>query len=255
MPWAGSDAASASLAKCGWRREPGKRRTSAMAWMRYSSSRPRNSSSGRVEWPMVQIVAGLSGIASIDFVQRRALVHGDVVGLVALDLVLRIVLAAVAGVALVVGVAGVDLDDLAADVAGLGVPAHVVADLECMAHGCVSPDVTRTPLNDAARAGEVSALQDALGAAAEGGDQAGDDPLRRQVDVGEVADRLVACVEARVAGAQRRAAGLEVEAGGVAERPQVEERQALGDRADGLVDVGEHRHHRTARRDHPGVLR
>src|SRR6478735_6536664 len=62
------------------------------------------------------------------------LVHGDVVALVAVDLVLRIVLAAVAGVAMPLEVAHVDLRDHAADLAGLGVPAHVVADAERNAH-------------------------------------------------------------------------------------------------------------------------
>src|SRR3546814_2339065 len=62
--------------------------------------------------------------------QRPALVHGDVVGLVALDLVLGIVLAAVPGVAVPVEVLHVHFRDLAADVAGFGIPRDVVADLE-----------------------------------------------------------------------------------------------------------------------------
>src|SRR3546814_4895814 len=62
--------------------------------------------------------------------QRPALVHGDVVGLVAPDLVLRIVLAAVAGVAVPVEVLHVHFGDLAADVASFGIPRAVVADLE-----------------------------------------------------------------------------------------------------------------------------
>ena len=62
-----------------------------------------------------------------DLVQRRALVHGDVVGLVALDFVLRIVRAAVARMSLVFGVAGMDLDDAAADMARFRIPSDVVA--------------------------------------------------------------------------------------------------------------------------------
>jgi transposase len=45
-------------------------------------------------------------------VQSRALVRGDVVGLVALDLVLRIIRACPMRVAFVVEVAGVNLDGL-----------------------------------------------------------------------------------------------------------------------------------------------
>src|SRR5699024_10329696 len=75
------------------------------------------------------------GNPSADLLQRAALVHGDVVGPVALDLVLRLVPAGMAGVALVLRIAGVDPGDPAADVTGLGVPADVVADLEFMGHG------------------------------------------------------------------------------------------------------------------------
>src|SRR3546814_10420701 len=70
--------------------------------------------------------------------QRPALVHGDVVGLVAPDLVLRIVLAAVAGVAVPVEILHVHFGDLAADVASFGIPRDVVADLELPGH----PDVS-----------------------------------------------------------------------------------------------------------------
>src|SRR5690348_17979531 len=65
-----------------------------------------------------------------EFGECLALVRGDVVGLVALDLVLRIVLAGAVRVALVVEVAGMDPDDGAGDAARFGVPADVVADLE-----------------------------------------------------------------------------------------------------------------------------
>src|SRR3546814_9236741 len=66
--------------------------------------------------------------------QHRAPVRGDVVGLVAPDLVLRLVGAGAVGVALVVEVAGMHLDDTAADAAGLGIPADVVAELELAGH-------------------------------------------------------------------------------------------------------------------------
>src|SRR3546814_18080995 len=60
---------------------------------------------------------GVGGHRSVDLVQRRALVHGDVVGLVALDLVLRIGFAATAHVAFVICVARVHLDDISTYVA------------------------------------------------------------------------------------------------------------------------------------------
>src|ERR1039457_6502862 len=56
---------------------------------------------------------------SIDLVQRGAFVHRNVVGLVTLDLVLRVVRAGVMGVTLVVSVLLVHLDDLATYVARL----------------------------------------------------------------------------------------------------------------------------------------
>ena len=70
--------------------------------------------------------------ASVDAMQRRSLVRGDVVGPVAPDLVLRVVGARAVRVSLVIEVAGVDLDHVAADVSGFGVPADVVADLESL---------------------------------------------------------------------------------------------------------------------------
>src|SRR5699024_1987626 len=66
--------------------------------------------------------------------QRRALVRRDVIGLVALDLVLGFLLAGTAAVTLVLEVLRVDLRDRAADPARLGVPADVVADVELLAH-------------------------------------------------------------------------------------------------------------------------
>lgn len=57
--------------------------------------------------------------------QRGALVHGDVVGLIAFDLVLQIVRAAVAGMALPLEVALMDLRDRAAHAASFGAPADV----------------------------------------------------------------------------------------------------------------------------------
>src|SRR5215211_4074417 len=54
--------------------------------------------------------------------QRRTLVHRDMVGLVALDVVLRLILARVVSVAFVFDVLGVHLDDFPTDVSSLRVP-------------------------------------------------------------------------------------------------------------------------------------
>ena len=66
--------------------------------------------------------------------QWFALVHGDMIGLIALDLVLRIVLARVMDVAFVVHVGRMHLYDMAADPASFGVPGYVIADFECLRH-------------------------------------------------------------------------------------------------------------------------
>src|ERR1041384_1752308 len=66
--------------------------------------------------------------------QYPAFVQGDMVGLVALDLVLRLVPAGMVDVALVAHVLGVHPDDAAADPPGLGIPADVIAALEGLGH-------------------------------------------------------------------------------------------------------------------------
>src|SRR5215470_3694092 len=66
--------------------------------------------------------------------QSRAFVHGDVLGLVTLDLVLRFFRASVARMALVLGVPGVDPDDPAAHKPGFRIPANMIADFESFAH-------------------------------------------------------------------------------------------------------------------------
>lgn|SRR5687768_4189112 len=65
-----------------------------------------------------------------DLVQRRTLVHGDVIGLVALDLVLRLVLARMTRMSLIFRITSVGLDDPATHMPRLGIPADVIADLE-----------------------------------------------------------------------------------------------------------------------------
>lgn len=62
--------------------------------------------------------------------------HGDVIGPVTLDFVLRLILARVAGVPLVLGIARMNFDDPAADLSGFGIPADVIADFEFTAAQC-----------------------------------------------------------------------------------------------------------------------
>ena len=66
--------------------------------------------------------------------QRGAFVHRDVVGLIALDLILRLIFASVVRVPFVVDVSGVHLDNRPADVTRLRVPAHMIPDLEFFLH-------------------------------------------------------------------------------------------------------------------------
>src|SRR5690606_13472134 len=132
MPCSARPARRAASPNCGKRREPGKRRTSATASIRLCLSSATNSCSDRVEWPMVQTVCGSA--MSVDLLQRASLVHGDMVSLVALDLVLRLLLAGVARMAFVLGVASMHLGDLAADPPSLGVPADMIADVELLTH-------------------------------------------------------------------------------------------------------------------------
>ncbi len=81
---------------------------------------------------MPKVVSALRAVELLifQFGQRLALVGGDVVGFVAFYFVLRVVFVGVVSVAFVVEVFRVHLDDLAADAAGFGIPAYVVADLE-----------------------------------------------------------------------------------------------------------------------------
>jgi hypothetical protein len=66
--------------------------------------------------------------------KHGSLVQSDVVGPVALNLVLRLVLARVMHVAFVIHVLRVHFDDSAADPPGLRIPAHAVACLEPFGH-------------------------------------------------------------------------------------------------------------------------
>jgi hypothetical protein len=61
-------------------------------------------------------------------------VHGDMIGLIAFDLVLRIVLARMMDIALVVHVPRVHPYDVTGDPASFGIPGYMVADFECLRH-------------------------------------------------------------------------------------------------------------------------
>jgi len=77
-------------------------------------------------------------------VERAAFVSGDVLGLIALDFILRIVPRGAMDVALVVEIGGVDRDDRSRYPAGLRIPAHVVADFERLCHDGSSFSAART---------------------------------------------------------------------------------------------------------------
>jgi hypothetical protein len=62
--------------------------------------------------------------------QGAALVEGNMIGLVALDLVLWIIRARVMEITFVVHVPGVHANNMAADLASFGIPAHVIARFE-----------------------------------------------------------------------------------------------------------------------------
>ena len=60
--------------------------------------------------------------------------HRNVIGLTALDFILRIVLARVMGMSLVVDVFDMHFDDRAADMAGLRVPRYLITNFEALRH-------------------------------------------------------------------------------------------------------------------------
>jgi uncharacterized membrane protein SpoIIM required for sporulation len=62
-------------------------------------------------------------------------VQRDVIALVTFDLILRLILAGVMGVAFVSNVLRVLFNDRSADMPRLRVPRHVIADLQVLYHG------------------------------------------------------------------------------------------------------------------------
>lgn len=65
--------------------------------------------------------------------------EGDVVGLGALDLILRDVRAGMMGITIDIEVARVHPDDRAADAPRFGIPTHMIADFEIVRHDVMSP--------------------------------------------------------------------------------------------------------------------
>jgi len=63
--------------------------------------------------------------------------EGDVLGLAALNLVLRRIRARMMCIAFDIEVAGMHPNDRAADVPGLGIPAHAIADFEGIRHNAL----------------------------------------------------------------------------------------------------------------------
>jgi hypothetical protein len=74
------------------------------------------------------------GLSCARFRQCLTFMHRNVIGLAALDFILRIVLARVMGVPLVVNVLSMHFDDVAADMACFRIPGHVIADFELLCH-------------------------------------------------------------------------------------------------------------------------
>ena len=56
--------------------------------------------------------------------------HGDVIGLVALDLILRIIRIGVVRVSLIIDICCMHFDDRSADVPGLRVPGYMISDFK-----------------------------------------------------------------------------------------------------------------------------
>src|SRR6516164_4786723 len=129
MPCSERARGSTSRLNCGLERERGIVRTSATSLTLAALSIATNSSIDRLECPIIKKVEPLA-----DTSKRAALVHGDVIGFVALDFVLRVVFRGVPQIALMGKIPPVHLDDFAAHARGFRVPADVAADSEFFSH-------------------------------------------------------------------------------------------------------------------------
>lgn len=79
----------------------------------------------------------------IDLVQRASFVHGNMVRLVTLDGVLWITRRTMTCVTLMLKIRRVHVNNFAAHLAGLRVPADMITDFECLGHGNISPIESR----------------------------------------------------------------------------------------------------------------
>jgi hypothetical protein len=61
-------------------------------------------------------------------------VHGDVIRFIAFDFILGFILTGVMRVPLVIDTLYMDLDNLATDISGLGIPANLIANFEAFSH-------------------------------------------------------------------------------------------------------------------------
>jgi hypothetical protein len=77
-------------------------------------------------------------LSAISLVQGRAFVHRDVVGLVALDFILRFILAGAVHMSFVVNILEVDPDNRAAHVSCFRIPRHMIANCEPLSHEVLS---------------------------------------------------------------------------------------------------------------------
>jgi len=105
-------------------------RTSTTSRTFASRSKPMNSSTGRVECPIVKKIE-----LSSDPVEHASLVKGDVIGRITFDLVLRFFSCRVMDIAFVIHVHAMNLHDPPARSASFRIPPHVTTDPECFLHG------------------------------------------------------------------------------------------------------------------------
>jgi hypothetical protein len=71
---------------------------------------------------------------SLNLAQHFAPMQGNVIGLVALDLELRLVLAGMVNVAFVLRIFSVNFDYSSGHMAGLGIPANMITDFKLLCH-------------------------------------------------------------------------------------------------------------------------
>jgi hypothetical protein len=98
-----------------------------------------------VQLPQSLPVGALSLIARSRVFQRAAFVSGDVIAFIAFDFILGFIARGVMRVTFIVEVPDMNGDDLSRDMTGLGVPSHMIADLESLGHRVSSISAHYTP--------------------------------------------------------------------------------------------------------------